>query len=175
MRQDYACLQTATVIHFAARGIKRYSLDLEKMMNFKSRWALVPVAVITAFIGAIALSIPMNRVIRALYWSAGHHMPGKEFLMIVMQYDGALAAFMVVVMGSMTAPRGRRATGLVIFLVGAAVAWTLVGDMTPTTSPLMGTYIGGLLGLLAINIKESRRKRSKHAVVGTSLRAAPHR
>ncbi len=26
MRQDYACLQSATVIHFAARGIKRYSL-----------------------------------------------------------------------------------------------------------------------------------------------------
>jgi hypothetical protein len=25
MRQDYACLQTATAIHFAARGIKRYS------------------------------------------------------------------------------------------------------------------------------------------------------
>ena len=25
MRQDYACLQSATVIHFAARGIKRYS------------------------------------------------------------------------------------------------------------------------------------------------------
>jgi len=158
------------------------------MMKSKSRWALVPVAVITAFIGAIALSIPMNRVIRALYWSAGHHMPGKEFLMIVMQYDGALAAFMVVVMGSMTAPRGRGATGLVIFLVGAAVAWALVGDMTPTTfyspkhypegpprvwSPLMGTYVGGLLGLLAINIKESRRKRSNTAVVGTSLRAAP--
>ena len=26
MRQEYACLQTATVIHFAARGINRYSL-----------------------------------------------------------------------------------------------------------------------------------------------------
>jgi len=158
------------------------------MMNSKSRWALVPVAVVTAFIGAIALSVPMNWVIRALYWNSGHHMPGKEFLMIVMQYDGALAAFMVVVFGSMTAPRGRRVTGLVIFLIGAVVAWALVGDMTPTTfyslnhypegpprvwSPLMGTYVGGLLGLLVININERRRKRSNHAVVGMSLRAAP--
>jgi hypothetical protein len=30
MRQDYACLQSATVIHFAARGIKRYSLARRK-------------------------------------------------------------------------------------------------------------------------------------------------
>jgi hypothetical protein len=30
MRQDYACLQSATVIHFAARGIKRYSLGMKK-------------------------------------------------------------------------------------------------------------------------------------------------
>jgi hypothetical protein len=147
-------------------------------MNPKLRWALVPVAVIAAFIGAIVLAIPLNHVIRAIYWGLGHHMPGKEFLMILMQYDGALAAFMVVVMGSMTAPRSRRATGLVIFLVGAAVAWALVGDMTPSKfyspihypedpprvwSPLMGTYVGGLLGLLAINIKEIGRKRSNQA------------
>lgn len=160
------------------------------MMKSKSRWALVPVAVITAFIGAIALSIPTNRVIRAIYWGLGHHMPGKEFLMVVMQYDGALAAFMVVTLGAMTAPHSRRVTGLVILLVGAAIAWELVGDMTPANfypphvylagpprvwSPLAGTYVGGLLGLLAINIKEIRRKRSNTAVVGTSLRAAPHR
>jgi len=29
MRQEYTCLQSATVIHFAARGIKRYSFDMK--------------------------------------------------------------------------------------------------------------------------------------------------
>jgi hypothetical protein len=37
MRQDYACLQSATVIHFAARGIKRYSFDLVgAMMSYEA-------------------------------------------------------------------------------------------------------------------------------------------
>jgi hypothetical protein len=37
MRQDYACLQTATVIHFAARGIKRYSFGKTRELKMKIR------------------------------------------------------------------------------------------------------------------------------------------
>jgi fluoride exporter len=50
MRQDYACLQTATVIHFAARGIKRYSVDCNRNMN-----RILPILVVGVggFIGTV--------------------------------------------------------------------------------------------------------------------------
>mgnify|MGYP003611403621 CR=1 FL=1 len=90
-------------------------------------------------------------------------MPGKNFLMVAMTFDGALAAFLVVLAGALAAPRKRLLTAVIVFIVGAAFAWAEVGEMYSPTgparvwSPIIGTYIGGLLGILLIAIRERKK------------------
>jgi hypothetical protein len=86
MRQDYACLQSATVIHFAARGIKRYSLATREMNlsqeYFLELWRIRPLDLVMSSgpIGLLAwvtlppvLAIGVFFAIRGrpagLYWS----------------------------------------------------------------------------------------------------------
>lgn len=82
-------------------------------------------------------------------------MPGKLFLMYVLPFDGALAAFLFVLLGSWVAPQRRSIVALALFVVGCCIAWLLVGEFySPQFSPdgpirvwwpLIGTCSGGLL------------------------------
>ena len=118
------------------------------------RWALIPVGAFSGFIVALALAIPLNRAIHAYLWNTGHAMPGKEFLDIVMPFDGALAAALVILAGAFTASACRVYAALVLLLFGALLAWCWVGEFYPSSLPIhkspvrlwwpfTGTCLGG--------------------------------
>ncbi|MFA5021332.1 MAG: hypothetical protein WC517_04755, partial [Patescibacteria group bacterium] len=71
-----------------------------------------------------------------------------------------------------TAPRRRILTAFIVLISGAAIAWVLVGEIYSPTyyppklfpdgpprvwSPIVGTYVGGLLGALVIAIRERKK------------------
>jgi hypothetical protein len=64
MRQDYACLQLATVIHFAARGIKRYSFDERIMKILIALCMLLNIAVSAQ--AQVATNVPDDKVLATL-------------------------------------------------------------------------------------------------------------
>lgn len=113
-------------------------------------------------------------------------MPGKQFLMVAMPFDGALVAFLVVLAGALAAPCKRLFTAFIVLILGATLAWVMVGEMYPPTyyppklfpdgpprvwSPIIGTYVGGLIGVLVIAIRE--RKKVQPSVAPYVAQGAP--
>jgi hypothetical protein len=129
------------------------------------RWLLVPAASIGGFVTALALAFPVYYLLHALILGTGHHLPGKLFFLLQLPFDGAIAAFLAVTLGAWMAPHHRLNTSLVIFFCGAILAWLLVGDFghpyrpVRVWSPIIGTYLGGLFGVLVISIRERRKLR----------------
>ena len=109
------------------------------------RWAMALLAVFGGFavagiLGGLATDI-------AGFW----HLPGAGFS----------AAFAVVVVAFLAAPSHKLRTATFALILGAVVAWLPLepsyypesygdrGAYEPTHLPIVATYIGGLLGLLA--------------------------
>jgi len=109
------------------------------------QWLLTPLAVLGACVlaglsGSMASSL-------AGFW----HLPAAGFS----------AAFAVVLVAYLAAPRHRLASALVALTAGALVAWVLLepafypesygarGAYQPSHLPLIATCLGGLAGLLA--------------------------
>ncbi len=127
--------------------------------SFKSdgvRWALVPFAAFFGFFISLVLALPVNWMIHQIMWSLGNAMPGKMYLLYSWGFDGALAASLVIQFGTYTAPTHKRVTSLCLLVVGALIAWMLVGDFylpmhsfhnetTRTWWPIIGTYLGGAI------------------------------
>jgi len=82
-------------------------------------------------------------------------MPGKDFLLYAMPYDGALAASLFIQFGTYAAPSHKRWAALCLLVIGGIVAWRLVGvtyapDFSPNGPvrvwwPIIGTYTGGII------------------------------
>jgi hypothetical protein len=105
------------------------------------------------FLLALSLAIPLNHLVHAVYWATGNQMPGRNFLTVSLGYDGALAGFIVVVCTAYAAPARMLVVAVVTFTIGAALAWSLIGDWplpyAPgyTWWPIVKTYLGGLAGV----------------------------
>jgi hypothetical protein len=114
-------------------------------MTMVLRWALAVLAVLGGFtvagiLGGLATDF-------AGFWN----LPGAGFS----------AAFAVVVVAHLAAPSHKLRTATVALVLGAVVAWLLLepsfypesygnrGAYEPTHLPVIATYIGGLLGLVA--------------------------
>lgn len=130
-----------------------------------TRWALVPVAAMLGFIVAVIISWLLNGLIHSILWSSGHHMPGKLFIALVLPYDGAIAASLVLLFGSLMAPTHRLGVAAILLLIGGFIAWELVGDYhSPTYGgdriiwPLIGTYMGGLttFAILYVRLRSTK-------------------
>jgi len=110
------------------------------------RWALAPLLVVCGFIvtgmlgGFVADFVGL--------W----HIPGAGFS----------AAFAVVVVAYLAAPRYKFVSAITALVLGAIAAWLLLEPSfypesygardayQPTHLPIIATYIGGLLGLIAV-------------------------
>jgi len=135
------------------------------------RWFLVPLCAVAGYIEAFFVAIPVNQAIHSYLWSHGHAMPGKEFLTFVEPYDGAIAAFLVVVCGTFFAPARRVYTALALLVLGGIVAWQMVGESYSSVKsaaefheapirlwwPIIGTCLGGFTGFLAIYLTTRAR------------------
>ena len=122
--------------------------------SMKLRWLVAVLAIIGGFfISGIVGSL----VTDALgFWS----LPGAGFS----------AAVAVVVVTYMAAPHSKFVAACIALLVGAIVAWLTVEPYffpesyqdgrayQPTHLPIAATYIGGILGLLAVAIYNFTRK-----------------
>jgi len=82
---------------------------------------------------------------------------------------GFLAAFSVVCVAYLTAPRSKLAFSIACFVFGAFAAWVLVGTAwypesygekayEPTSLPLAATCGGGVLGLVAVVVFDVREQ-----------------
>ena len=135
------------------------------------RWVFVPPSTLLDFIVAFALTFPLNRAIHHYLWGMGRAVPGKDFLMLVLPFDGALAAFLVVVCGAFAAPTHRVRVALVVLFSGSIIAWILVGQpYSPQWNhhgtiqlwwPICGTYLGGLLAFSTVRLAASCHRVNK--------------
>jgi hypothetical protein len=119
------------------------------------RWVGVLPAALLGFLVSIILSEPLNMLIHHILWSNGHVMPGKTFLMRVLPYDGALAAFLFIQFGTCVAPKHKAIVSFCLLILGGVLAWDFVGafyspekliDQPPVRIwwPIIGTYLGGI-------------------------------
>lgn len=93
------------------------------------RWLLVPIAAALGVIVALVPSFAVNRIVHAILWSAGNHMPGKVFMSCYsIPVFGAFAAFLFVVFGTWAAPKQRSTAAFLLLVIGGAFAWESVGD-----------------------------------------------
>jgi hypothetical protein len=114
-------------------------------MTMVLRWSLALLAILGGFavagvLGGLAADV-------AGFW----HLPGAGFS----------AAFAVVIVAYLAAPTYKLRTAAVALVLGAIAAWLLLepsfypesygerGAYEPTHLPIIATYIGGLLGLVA--------------------------
>jgi len=124
------------------------------------RWALVPVATALGFLAAGLVALLINRAAFELLWSPGEGMAGKVLLGTALPIDGAIAASLVVVSGSLMAPSCQRLVAAVLLVVGGGIAWLAIGrfespyysDEAPQIlwSPIIGTWVGGLITFLLL-------------------------
>jgi hypothetical protein len=114
------------------------------------RWVLVPFAAAFGFVLAMALSIPLDNRIAAWLWSPGFNRGSREtFLVYTLGYNGALAACLVLLCGTLMAPANRRRVAEILLVVGAVVALVIGGPQNFHVPflrwwPIVGTYLGGL-------------------------------
>jgi len=110
------------------------------------RWLFVPVSAVLGFCLAVVLSLPMDRMIQPYLASSGRVAPTAHgaLLFATLPYDGALAAMLFLLLGTYAAPSHKRATAVVLFIVGAVVASMLVGD-DPWS--IAGTCFSGVVTL----------------------------
>ena len=109
------------------------------------RWALGFLAVLSGFLVAGVLG--GFATVLTGFW----YLPGAGFS----------AAFAVVVVAYLAAPSRKFRASTVALILGAVVAWVLLepsfypesygerGAYQPTHFPIVATYLGGLLGILA--------------------------
>jgi hypothetical protein len=123
-------------------------------------WLCVPLTAIMGFGVAFyfGLLVLYDNVPQALYQPVG----------------GFIAAFLVVVFGSLTAPMHRAPTAAIIFLIGAFIAWQMVSwtdpvTQQPTVLPIVGTYIGGVLAVLLIGWRFSWHKIKRYPTSAHSI------
>ena len=127
------------------------------------RWALVPLASAIGFGAAFLISIFLNRLIRDYLWSSGHPLPGKVFLEVVLPYDGAIAAALVIIPSALVAPAHRVLIAFILLLVGAFLAWGCMGHFYSSIhylnaphrvcGPVIGTCVGGIIAFTFICLK----------------------
>jgi cbb3-type cytochrome oxidase subunit 1 len=112
------------------------------------RWMLVPVAAALGFCIAVVLSWPMDQVIQPYLSSSGRVTPMAHgaLMFATLPYDGALAATLFLQLGTYAAPSHKRQAAVGLLIVGAVVAWCLVGPFSPPW-PIIGTYVSGLVTL----------------------------
>lgn len=119
------------------------------------RWLLVLLAALLGFLASIVLAIPLNMLIHSILWANGHAMPGKDFLLYALPYDGALAASLFIQFGTYAAPSHKQLTALCLLIFGGIIAWPFVGEFYSPEHmihhgpirvwwPVMGTYFGGV-------------------------------
>ena len=131
------------------------------------RWVLVPLAALAGFLLAIPLSVPMNRFLRAML----PPMPSPIWVNdVAIGYDGALAGFLVVACATYAAPAAPVLVALTTFAVGAVVAWSIVGHWESAAHhvggpvriwwPIVGTYAGGLAGVVLAVLRSQRHGRT---------------
>jgi hypothetical protein len=136
----------------------------------------VPVASVLGIITGIIVSWPTNQLIRAILFSNGKHMPGKELLNYTLPFDGAITASLFLLCGSCMAPSKRRLTVTILLLLGAILSWTLVGNFYSSLVypdgpkriwwPVIGTYSGGLITFLILYF----RFREKNIQIDSNLK-----
>jgi RsiW-degrading membrane proteinase PrsW (M82 family) len=124
------------------------------------RWLCVLPAAILGFVLSFLVAIPLNRLIHDLLWTNGHMMPGKDFILYVLPYDGAVAASLFIIAGVLVAPERKGLTALILLLLGGIVAWLQVGEFyAPDANPhgpirvwwpIVGTYLGGLVAYASV-------------------------
>ena len=141
------------------------------------RWLLVPITAALGIIVAIVPSFVVNRVIHAILWSSGHHMPGKVFMShYSIPVCGAFAAFLFVIFGTWTAPKHHSVIALILLVIGGALAWYSVGDFhSPyiikgqpyirVWQPIVAAWSGGVIAFIVIYGRAGLRRafRFKHS------------
>lgn len=126
------------------------------------RWLLVPIAAVLGIIVAIVPSFAVNRIVHAILWSTGNHMPGNVFMSYYsIPVFGAFAAFLFVVLGTWAAPKHRVMVALILLIVGGVLAWICVGDFSSPLiqkgsssqrmwQPFIGTCSGGVIACVMV-------------------------
>lgn len=135
----------------------------------------------------------MNKYIELIRWLSTPFVPVMAFLLAALSSGlladklgfwhepvmGFVSAFVVVISAYLTAPDGKDWISLVAFLIGAVVAWFLVGDSfypenyfrayEPTYVPLVATYIGGLIGVILCFVLNRKIIQNKRIQAGNSI------
>ncbi|MFZ2278536.1 MAG: hypothetical protein WAW39_12085 [Prosthecobacter sp.] len=126
------------------------------------RWLLVPITAALGIIVALVPSFVVNRIVHAILWSTGHHMPGKVFMSYYsIPVCGAFAAFLFVVFGTWAAPKHRSKVAFLLLVIGGALTWESAGDFhapyiikgqpyIQVWQPIVATWSGGLLAFVVI-------------------------
>jgi hypothetical protein len=127
------------------------------------RWPLVPWAAFGGFAAGFLLIAGGGALLRLVLSEA--QIEAVLPLDLRVGVLGGVAAFGTVVAAAATAPSAKRRTALVVFAVGAGVAWFLLNPWWFPEShprayqrshlPLVGTYIGGVLGLVGVALRTS--------------------
>ncbi|MHC5538351.1 hypothetical protein ACYOEI_08995 [Singulisphaera rosea] len=121
------------------------------------RWILLFTAIVGSFAVAFPLGVIASHIVGV--WDE----PGAGFV----------SALAVVLMAYFLAPNYRLQFSVLVFVVGANIAWSLLepsflpksfGDRAyqPTHLPILWTYAGGLLGLLLVIGLGSNRDSNLH-------------
>jgi len=129
------------------------------------RWALMPFAALCGCATSFLVAVPISNLIHSILWSRGHYVPGKMFLLYVLPFDGAVAASLFILFGTWAAPSHKKAVAAILFLIGAVIAWSFLGETYSPQHifshgaihgpiriwwPIIGTYTGGICTLILI-------------------------
>ena len=130
------------------------------------RWVLTPLATLAAFALSLAALAAASTAVAPM-------VVGLDLEAVLpMDYRvacvGGTVAFTTMVAGSKTAPSARRVVSILIFAVGSWAAWFLLRSWSFPEShprayqmslvPLIGTEIGGLLGVGLIGLQAVQQR-----------------
>lgn len=128
------------------------------MLTTVFRWLMVPLAAFVSLIVSVIVTWPLNLLIQHVLLEIGRGKGGKMFILLVLPYDGAVAAILFVLLGTWAAPANRRMVSILVYMIGVVLAWYCVGEFyspvgTPNEpirvwSPFVGTCCGGLVGCI---------------------------
>ncbi len=141
------------------------------MLTTVLRWLMVPLAAFVSLIVSVIVTWPLNLLIQHVLSETGRANGGKMFILLVLPYDGAVAAILFVLLGTWAAPANRRMVSILVYIIGVVLAWYCVGEFysperTPVRvwSPFVGTCLGGLVGCILAHVLFKPRNHSATVV-----------
>jgi len=142
------------------------------MAVIKRSWARVLIGPLSGIVIAPIVSIPIIRLTKYILWDTGNHMPGKLFLGTVsFPIIASIYSVFFVFIGAMFAPKKRKETGTILFLLGAIISYFILwdfpspryvpGHINSLWKPFVFTLIIGAFSLVAVFIIESKPSSNK--------------